>query len=156
MAVAAHSSTPVSPAIRADLASRAVAGLVLVACSSFLLVAAGLDPNPAGIGTHCQLGMAPCGFVEQAGLPCATCGMTTAVALAADGRLIDAVRVQPAGATLAVVAAAVALLAAWSLLSGMRLTPVWDALWNLRSFVAASVLVLGAWLYKIAAYHGMF
>ena len=156
MAVAQQSPALDSVATRANLATRAAAGLVLIACGSFLAVAAGLDPSPTGAGTHCQLGLAPCGFLEQAGMPCATCGMTTAVALAADGRLLDAARVQPLGATLAVVAAVVALLAAWSLLSGMALAPVWGALWNLRTFIAASALVLGAWLYKIAVYHGMF
>ncbi len=151
----AASANTIAASVSVALYRKLAVAMVFAACLAFLLLAASLDPNPAGIGTHCQLGLAPCGFVEQAGMPCATCGMTTAVSLAADGRLLAALRVQPAGATLAVAAAVFALLSGWSLFTGMALAPVWHAVWNLRSFVAVSVLVLGAWVYKIAVYHGM-
>lgn len=46
-----------------------------------------LEPNPKGFGTHTQLGLPPCQFVELTGHKCPTCGMTTSFAWFARGRL---------------------------------------------------------------------
>ena len=114
---------------------------------ALLLVAAGLTPDAEGYGTHTQLGLAPCGFEVATGLPCATCGMTTAFALAAEGRLIASFLVQPAGAALAVLTAMATLAGAWTLWSGMRITRLLAAAWTPRVLLAFIALVLAAWLY---------
>ncbi|MBI4576046.1 MAG: DUF2752 domain-containing protein [Planctomycetes bacterium] len=76
-----------------------MAGLALAA-ASVLGLALRLDPDPRGLGTHEQLGLLPCGFHALTGLPCPSCGMTTAFALAVRGRLGPAFLAQPAGALL--------------------------------------------------------
>jgi hypothetical protein len=59
-----------------------------------------LRPDSRGYGTHVQLGLAPCPKLVQTGWPCLTCGMTTAFAYAARGRLWRALDCQPFGALL--------------------------------------------------------
>ena len=106
-----------------------LAGLGLAAASlGLLLLAASLSPAAAGTGTHTQLGMPPCGFLAATGLPCATCGMTTATALAADGRLLAAGWTQPAGLLFALAVGALAWLGAWLAWSGRPAKPVFRGL----------------------------
>jgi hypothetical protein len=129
---------------------RAVAAALLLPSLSLLLVAASLEPNVAGIGTHTQLGLTPCGFQAATGLPCATCGMTTAFALAADGRLLASWSNQPAGAVLALLTAMAAVTAGWALVRGMPLAPLGRALWRPVPVFALIVLVLGGWAFTAA------
>jgi hypothetical protein len=89
-----------APAL-ASTAGRLVAGLVAAACISLLATAAGLTPAPAGHGTHLALGLPACGWVISYSRPCPTCGMTTAFALLANGRPVDAFLAQPFGCLLA-------------------------------------------------------
>lgn len=72
-----------------------------------LIIAASLEAAPVGFGTHTQLGLDECSFVEMFGYPCASCGMTTAFTHAADFSLLDSFITQPAGAVYAVASAAV-------------------------------------------------
>jgi len=66
-----------------------------------LVVARCLKPDPRGFGTHVQLGLLPCAFERLTGRPCPTCGMTTAFAWFARGRLDRAWHANPAGSLLA-------------------------------------------------------
>jgi hypothetical protein len=115
---------------------------------SVLGVAAWLVPDPAGLGTHRQLHLPPCGFYLYTGIPCPTCGCTTAFALAAHGRLLAAFQAQPAGAAFALLCAATTLVSAQALLLGASLAPL------KRVVCPATLWVLGAgvllaWVYKI-------
>jgi hypothetical protein len=132
-----------------------VNGLVLVASLGLLGVAAWLEPSPDGMGTHQALGLPPCGFLLATGLPCATCGMTTAFAHAAHGQLGQSFAAQPAGALLAVLTAVLAILSAWALVAGRSLLPLWESLWRLPVVIAMAGVFLAAWLYKIALVQGM-
>ena len=136
--------------------NRLTALVLFVPCAVVLGVAAWLTPDGAGIGTHTQLGMAACGFVERTGMPCATCGMTTSFAHAADGNLIGAFVTQPAGATLAVMMAMVGLVSAYAVITGVSLLPALRFAWRPRLIVLFGVLVMGAWLYKIVTFEGSF
>ncbi len=71
-------------------------GLVAVLTTARLLT-----PDPKGFGTHTQLGLGRCAFREITGKPCPSCGMTTAFAWAARGRLDRAWRANPAGSIIA-------------------------------------------------------
>jgi hypothetical protein len=91
----------------ASPAGRLVAGLVAAACLVLLGTAAGLTPAPAGHGTHLALGLPACGWVISYSRPCPTCGMTTAFALLANGRPLDAFLAQPFGSLLGTLGAKV-------------------------------------------------
>src|SRR5512136_652854 len=70
---------------------------VAVSCAAVLVLARLLHPDPRGFGTHEQMGMPPCSSVLLTGLPCPTCGMTTAFSWVMHGHLWLAAKAQPAG-----------------------------------------------------------
>ncbi len=124
--------------------------LLLLVAGTPLALAATLTPSTQGIGTHTQLGLDPCSFEQATGLPCATCGMTTTFALATHARPIDAFLNQPAGFLLALAAALAAVVAGWSLVTGMRLSPLGQTLARPPVWLTAAGLLMMSWLYKIA------
>ena len=79
-----------------------------------LAVASRLDPDPRGLGTHEQLGLAPCWIHQRFGVPCPTCGMTTAWAHAVRGQWLAAIGASFGGTMLF---AAAAIGAPWALVS---------------------------------------
>ena len=56
---------------------------LLVLGAGVLALSRWLTPSAAGFGTHTQLGLPPCGFLQVFGIPCPACGLTTAFAHAA-------------------------------------------------------------------------
>ncbi len=136
--------------------SRAAAALVFVASLTLLALAAYLDASSSGIGTHQQLGLPPCGMLMSTGIPCATCGMTTAFSHAAHGRLIESFITQPAGALLALATAMALLISAWALATGMSLAPLASRVWRPRTVFVGAAIVIGAWIYKILVVTGWF
>lgn len=114
-----------------------------------LVVAARLNPSPAGAGTHMQLGLPNCGWVTAMGKPCPTCGMTTAFAHATDGRLGTAAAVQPMGAFLSLATASGFWIALYIAATGSRLGVLCGnlarplVLWILSGAAGA------AWAYKL-------
>ena len=82
------------------------------------LVAMWLRPDERGFGTHAQLGfLEPCGFMAWSGLPCPSCGMTTAWAHLVRGEWLLAWRANAFGCGLA---ALFAVVGPWGLISGFR------------------------------------
>lgn len=75
-----------------------------------LVLAAFLQPDRRGHGTHQQLGLPPCTFEVFFGLPCPSCGSTTAFAYAVRGRFSDALRANVGGT---IVAGLFAVAAPW-------------------------------------------
>jgi hypothetical protein len=126
----------------------------MTACAGIGLfaVAAWLEPDVSGVGTHHQLGLPPCGWITSAGVPCPTCGMTTAFALASDGRLVEAFIVQPAGCALALAAAAATLVAVWVAATGSAIGGFLLDRIGARTGWIVGGLILFAWLYKIAVF----
>lgn len=129
--------------------ARLTALSVFAGCVCLLLLAAWLNPDRRGLGTHEQLGFPPCSFVVLFGYPCPTCGMTTAFAHAVRGELPAALCVQPAG----LAAALATMVAACAALSIVLTGEVWRVNWHRVSpgwVVAACVLtILGGWVYKL-------
>lgn len=85
-------------------------GRVLLAAWSLLLfggfaLAAGLEPDPRGYGTHQSLGLPPCSFKTIFGMRCPSCGMTTSFAHFTKGHVIEAARANLAGLLLAMLCA---------------------------------------------------
>lgn len=134
---------------------RRLTGLTVAGiCGVVLGLAFWLTPDGAGHGTHMQLGLPPCGWVMAMNRPCPTCGMTTAFAHAAHGRLVEAAIAQPFG-LLAAVGTAVAfwvgvhVAATGSHLgrhAARMMTP--RTLWTLAGLAAA------AWAYKWITWPG--
>lgn len=111
-------SLRLSPTARA-----ALVGLGLSA-AALLAVAARLQPDPRGYGTHEQLGLPPCAFKQLTGTPCPSCGLTTSVTCMVHGRLRQALAANPTGCLCVVLAAA---LVPWSWTSAVR-----GRLWGVR------------------------
>ncbi len=126
---------------------RAVVYLALAAT----IVAAGwsLTPDPAGHGTHEQWRLPPCSFMMRSGYPCPSCGMTTAVAAASQGRLLTAWSAQPFGLMLVIAAVAMAAVAAVELLRGKAVGTL------LRPRLAWALILAGGvlfgWAWKLGA-----
>lgn len=126
------------------------ASIVFVGCAAVLSLAAYLKPDPSGMGTHCQLGLGRCGMLATTGLPCPTCGMTTAFANAVRGRFVAALLAQPTGLVLALATMAALLVSAWTVVFG-RLPR--DGVWlpgPYATCLTLLVLLLGGWAFKMA------
>lgn len=146
---------PVSPgALR--FKRRLLAAIVALACGTLLLLAAWMRPSTAGLGTHQQLGLAPCGWIVYGGIPCPSCGMTTSFAHAADGNFLGALKAQPAGAVLAFLTACTLVIATWQVVTGERLLGFCTDRIGARVFMCFGALVLLAWIYKILVFRGVF
>jgi hypothetical protein len=128
--------------------------IVLAAAAACPLALAALailfEPAPEGHGTHTQLGLPPCTFLELTALPCPGCGVTTAAVLAAQGEFAGALAVQPFGASLALGLAAFPLWVLIRALGGADLgaPPGRRAVRGLMFL--AGFLALGAWFYRLA------
>lgn len=141
---------------RSSATERLAAAITAAACLALLIVGARLTPNPAGYGTHTQLaiagsrvGLQPCVWASLMGFPCATCGMTTAFAHAADGDLPSAFRVQPMGGALAVLTATVFWLAAHQAAFGSRIGRLAGVLMGRWTLWIGLAGLGAAWVYKI-------
>jgi hypothetical protein len=128
---------------------RVRAAVVLGVCLTLILVGLWLSPDPSGLGTHCQLGLPPCGLVAMMGIPCPTCGMTTAFSQTVHGHVIAALVTQPFGALLALAVTAAAGLSVVVLVTARS----WRVNWYRVSpgLVATGVVVLflASWVYKV-------
>lgn len=138
-----------APLAPGDWLARWPAALVFLVSVTWLGVAVWLTPDLRGHGTHEQLGLPPCGFLLTTRLPCATCGMTTAFALAAHGQLFDALVTQPAGALLALLAAIMVWISGYALLFGTPLDGLGRWLLRPRPILTIAGILLAAWVFKI-------
>jgi hypothetical protein len=102
------------PFSRLERATMVAAGIAIV---GLLAVAASLEPDDRGLGTHQRLGLPPCTVRVVLGIRCPSCGMTTSWACLTKGRLVEALRANTAGTLLGLVAAVVG---PWLLVSGVR------------------------------------
>ncbi|MCC6660533.1 MAG: DUF2752 domain-containing protein [Phycisphaerales bacterium] len=139
---------PVSRVVRVGLGHRLLAGLAAAFCLSTLLLAARLSPDPAGHGTHVELGLPACGWAVTLHRPCPTCGMTTAFAYAAHGRFWAAVRAQPFGFLLCLGTAVMLWGAIHVAATGSHLGVQAARLLTPRVLWVAAALALLAWGYK--------
>lgn len=119
---------------------RVMLGLGSLALLSGFCVAAWIQPDPRGFGTHHQLGLPPCNFLDLTGFACPACGMTTSFSHFVRGHWMQSARCSLTGFTLAGVCATGVL---WS----------WLSLWTKRlCFVQrpdrAALIVMGV-LYTV-------
>lgn len=135
-----------------DRAIAAAIALAALAATAFL---ASVDPDPRGYDTHVQLGMAPCGWPKAYGIPCPTCGATTAAALVVHGRLLAAVATQPFGAAVAMSGLVLGVLASYCLVRSRSFLDVWLQLPRQRLLLAGIALLFLAWGYKAMVFDGV-
>jgi len=109
-------------------------------------------PATKGYDTHVQLGLEACGWPRIYGIPCPSCGCTTAASHVVHGHFVDAFVTQPFGAALAI---AGLLLGAHGLYCLLRRRSFVDLLVRLpfwRILFAAVVTMLLAWYYKFLVF----
>ena len=80
--------------------SRVASAVVALGAGGVLGAAAWLEPAAEGHGTHLQLGLGRCTFLQLTGRPCPMCGATTTFALLAHFRIVEGVVNQPFAALL--------------------------------------------------------
>lgn len=146
---------PLGPLVRLAPMSRPfigrlyAAGLALAA-AGMMVVAGQLKPSSEGLGTHRQLGLPPCGFLMVTGLPCPTCGMTTAYAYTIRGRIGQAIHAQAAGFILGVATLATAVVAAGCAVAGRAISVNWYRINPLNLVWWTAIGLVAAWAIKIA------
>ena len=132
-------------------------GLVFILAAALLaplIVAATLTPDPRGLGTHQQLGLPVCSWPAALGIPCPSCGMTTAFAYASRANFTAALITQPMGALLAIAAAVGCVIALGVSLTGYQFQRLFDPLLNKWGVGAALLVFFAAWLWKFACMRG--
>ncbi len=137
---------------RLSIAHRLASALTAACCLAVLLLAAWLQPNPRGFGTHTQMGMPPCQFLTATGRPCPTCGMTTAFTHAAHGHFLAAVRAQPFGVLLSLAAAMAFWVGLIGACTGLRIASPFEVLLRPRWLWTLGALAAAAWGYKVAVW----
>lgn len=147
-----HPRGPLAHRVPCGAGARLWAGVVALACLSVMVMAGRLSPEPDGLGTHTQLGVPACSVPATWGIPCPTCGVTTAFAHAAQGRMLTALAVQPVGGLAAAATLLLALASGSTVVTGRKWVVNWSRVPALRLAVAAVAVVLLAWVYKIATY----
>lgn len=133
----------------APLRVRLISALIFTLGGSILGLALWLQPDTRGFGTHQQLGFAPCGMLLTTGLPCPTCGMTTAFSCTMHGHWLKALWAQPAGFALALLTAASVVIAGWSVFTGRP--PRWPGrpISPFLLFSSLLALLLFGWAWKL-------
>lgn len=131
---------------------RLVALITALALLGVLGVAAYLNPDSRGLGTHEQLGvigLKECTFLVSTGYPCATCGMTTSFAHAAEGNLRASFLAQPFGFLLALASATGFWIALHVAVTGSRAAQPFRVLLRPRPLWMLAGLLVSAWAYKL-------
>jgi hypothetical protein len=93
-----------------------LAGAILLAAP--LIVAGWLEPSPAGIGTHQQLGLPPCTVQTLWAVRCPACGMTTSWSHFVRGHFASSMRANVGGTLLALIACTAVVVLAVGAMSG--------------------------------------
>lgn len=135
--------------VQATKGERVLAALMAAGILTVLVVAASLRAEAAGMGTHKQLGLPTCGWVAAAGVPCPTCGMTTAFAGMATARPWTGLVAQPMGAVLALVGAAGFWGALHVAVFGSRLGTILMRALQPRLLWVIGALWAASWIYKV-------
>ncbi|MES2642412.1 MAG: DUF2752 domain-containing protein [Myxococcota bacterium] len=139
------------------LGTRSAGLLLALPTWTVLGISRALHPDPAGTGTHTQLGLGRCPVLALTGYPCPMCGMTTTFALMADLRPVDAALNQPFGLVLFSLTVVAALSGAAQLLTGRPVVAsLLERVLRREQLFAGLLLagMIGGWVYKTAIVRG--
>ncbi len=130
-------------------AARAWGGILAGCGLAVLLLAGWLTPSDGGVGTHRQLGLPVCGLLQTTGVPCPTCGMTTAFSHTVRGQWISAFIAQPAGFLICLSMMGAVGISLSVLVTGKTWRLNWFRVTPIRLSVLVVGLLLGGWGFKI-------
>lgn len=121
---------------------------VVVAAVVVVYGLAQVDPDARGHGTHEQFGMQPCGWPAHYGIPCPTCGATTAAAHLVHLSPLRSLWTQPFGTAMALAGLWAALLSLHSLWTRQSL--LWRiAFMPMHKYMLWGMVLLGvSWGFK--------
>ena len=134
---------PVAPWV-----DRTVAFVVLGIAATVVTALARVTPDVRGHGTHEQLGMSACSFPTNYGIPCPTCGCTTAACLVVHGQWILGFVTQPFGAAVAIVGFLLGLHGLYCLLFRRSFADLLVRVKFAPILFGGLLLMLAAWYYK--------
>lgn len=143
---------------RASSQDRIVGSILALPSSTVLVIALSLSPDPAGMGTHRQLGLGQCAILSMTGYPCPMCGMTTTFTHLAHLHLLQGTINQPFGLVLFSLTVFAALLGGAELIrprQRWRRVLTWiDQRETLIAYALLGGMILG-WGYKIVMVKGL-
>lgn len=148
--------TPSHVGRRVEPVIRIMAGAVAIGCMSLLILAAWLRPDASGTGTHEQLHLVQCQFLEHTGIPCISCGMTTSFSWYIRGNFLASFYLQPMGFVLAVLTTMGVWIGLYIAISGRSIMSLMRRLPTKTLFGSLIVFALLAWAWKIYLHlHGI-
>jgi len=130
------------------IVDRAMVALVLAVGGWLIYALVQVHPDPRGFGTHEQLGMLRCSWPAMSGIPCPTCGVTTAATHMLHLQPWQSVVAQPFGAALTLFCLWMWLVAGWCLLRNAPFVVRLARLPYGTILVGFTALLLGSWFYK--------
>jgi len=127
---------------------RIVVCLVILVIPMVFGTAICLTPNPAGYGTHQQLGLPGCAFQSLTGHVCPHCGLTTSFAWFVRGEWVASWNANPAGWMLAC-----CLLVMWPWLFLVVIQGFWlgvqePGCWCVRGFAGWLIVSFLQWVFR--------
>lgn len=125
--------------------------VLAIGCATMLGLGVWMNPDPSGHGTHTQIGLPVCGWKMALDYPCATCGMTTAVAHAAHGQFWSSIKAQPFGFLVALAAGVAFWICLHGAITGSRVDRILWRVLRPRALTVGGILFAAAWGYKIWA-----
>ena len=127
-------------------------GLFCIGVSLFalLLAAAWLKPDPAGLGTHTQLGLPGCSMYTVLGIRCPGCGMTTSWAHTMNGNLLSAIHANIGGVLLCFLTIAAFPCFLWMAIRGKSLNGSWHVPVATTVLVIAVAISIVEWMFRLA------
>jgi len=121
------------------------------AAACVLVIARVLTPDPSGFGTHTQLGLPPCFFLQLTSLPCPACGLTTSFAHMARFEITSALRANVLGLPLFLLTALAVPSSAYACARALPIGATIELLRVSRLAAIICVAALLAWIARVAA-----
>lgn len=115
-----------------------------------LITARLLTPDPSGFGTHTQLGLPACFFLQLTGLPCPACGLTTCFSLLAHGAWREGFACHPVGALDFLLLCAAIPACVYAAVRGMAVLQTLTRMRATWCCAALSCALLAQWLVRVA------
>ncbi len=141
--------TRYSPPLPMTWLERGMAATIALTCLSVLCIAAWLRPDHGGTGTHLQLGLLACAFKIRTGLPCPSCGFTTAFSYFAHGHFLASIYTQPMGTMLALASAVAVWIGFYIAVTGRPVHRLFKLLSSRYYLMPILSFALLAWGWKI-------